>query len=400
MMQTETTFSNEESPLLAKALSACSSSLNTHYSQRTVATVSTSGSYEQLDQLDQLFIPPTPSHHPQQQECSPQAAPHRNNDKQQGEQGITGSFVIFEISRSDENESPGVKGDHMKQDDDEPVVDGTLVENVMESYQEVADAIYEELHEADDGDGMHFLEMGLTRNCSILPGDVVDAAAQQPPPPAPLPTDDDDDCEDVEAGRIENDEHSNKTTTMSAPLSAYLLLLGAVISLAAIGPLLELQSDVSPTMKIVWRQAGTGILLFPLAALEVYRTGFPSMTGPQWVTFLLSTISYDIFSTSFVLALSFTSVGNTVILSNSLALILLVGKLCVGDPVSLLEGAGAMVAFGGAALCSRDSADHNGSSSGLLGDAIAIFSAFGGVGYLIFAKSVRSHMSMYIFMFL
>ena len=101
------------------------------------------------------------------------------------------------------------------------------------------------------------------------------------------------------------------------------------------------------------------IFVFPLAFLDVYRHGFPPLTTPQWITFLLSTASYDVFSLAFVMVLSYTAVGNAVILSNSLAMIILVGKLCVGDPVTFLEGAGATVAFVGAALCSKDAADDN-----------------------------------------
>jgi drug/metabolite transporter (DMT)-like permease len=265
-----------------------------------------------------------------------------------------------------------------------------LVEGVYEEIQEAAENIMEDLHEADDGD-MYFLDMGLIRNMSILPGDIIEYTAA---PEQALPTTQD--PNDLKAG-IKQDE-----TTTTPPLSAYLLLLSAVLSLSSIGPLLELQHDVSSTLKVFWRMSGTAMVLLPLASIDIYHKGVPKLTTPQWLTFLLSDACYVVMVVGFVQALSFTAVGNAVILANSLSLILLVGKLCVGDPVTFLEGAGAMVAFAGAALCSKDSAENRSDTpgSGLFGDALAIMSAMGGVGYLIFAKTSRPHMPLSIFMFL
>jgi drug/metabolite transporter (DMT)-like permease len=224
---------------------------------------------------------------------------------------------------------------------------------------------------------------------------MVDAASFLTPP-SQVPTEEP--HGDLEAQKKEEEQAWHP----AIPLSAYLLLLSAVISLSSIGPLLKLQQDVTPTMKIVWRMAGTAILLLPLAAMDIRKHGFPSLSAPQWMTFLLSTACYSVMSVSFVTALQYTAVGNAVILANSLALILLLGKVCVGAPVTLREGGGAMLAFGGAVLCSQYSAEARSSAptSGLMGDAFAILSAVGGVGYLVFAKTSRQHMSLYLFMFL
>lgn len=127
-------------------------------------------------------------------------------------------------------------------------------------------------------------------------------------------------------------------------------------------------------------------------------------------------------NTGFVLALEYTAVGNAVILSNSQAIMLLVAKFFVGEPVSLMEGSGALLAFTGAILCSKDSADqqqkqqaqmvndatqhdnyHNGTGTGwitLLGDVFGLLSGIGGCGYLIRAKRIRKYFGLYIFMFL
>jgi drug/metabolite transporter (DMT)-like permease len=180
-----------------------------------------------------------------------------------------------------------------------------------------------------------------------------------------------------------------------------------VISLSSIGPFLDLQTGVGAIMKMYWRMSGTALLLAPAAIYAViYKNGTPRLTKAQWVTFSLAAASYTVLCNGFVLALDYTTVGNAVILSNSQALLLLLGKAFVGAPIQLLEGGGALLAFGGALLCSKDSNDSSAagedtvdSSSTLYGDLLAIASALGGVGYLIFAKTIRPHMNLFVFMF-
>lgn len=186
----------------------------------------------------------------------------------------------------------------------------------------------------------------------------------------------------------------------SPPLSAYFLLSSAVVSLSLIGPLLVFQDNATPSMKIVWRMTGTFLILLPAACYELYTEGFRRLNYSQWCTFLLSTMCYDITTLTFVSSLDYTSVGNAVVVASSQALILLVGKVVVGDPVSSWEVLGAMVAFGGAALCSKDTVDTRQASNPFLGDLLGIISAVAAVGYLVFAKSARDHMPIYTFMVL
>ena len=113
----------------------------------------------------------------------------------------------------------------------------------------------------------------------------------------------------------------------------------------------------------------------------------------------------------FVLALEFTSVGNAVIFANSQSILLLFGKAFVGDPISALESLGAFTAFGGAVMCACDSSASTGNVFSTemngpgawagWGDLLALLSAVGGVGYLVFAKSLREHVpSVFVFMFM
>lgn len=283
-------------------------------------------------------------------------------------------------------------------------------EAVVEEIHHAEDALLEELKEADEGD-VFFLEMSLTRNLSILPGDrnLAEAVNEAAELIVPEHHHEHDDKDDEEVG-LDKDHYYKKQETTTTPLSAYLLLISAVIALSSIGPFLDLQVDVEPCMKIYWRMTGTAMLLAPLAIRSVFLhdDAMPRLTATQWCTFFVAAASYAVMCVAFVLALDYTSVGNAVILANSQSLILLAGKLCVGAPLLLMEGVGALVAFMGAVLCSRDhssmsaSAEDTAGWSTLYGDCLAMISAIGGVFYLVFGKSLRTSaiQDVYVFMFL
>jgi hypothetical protein len=280
-------------------------------------------------------------------------------------------------------------------------------DGVVEEYQEVKEALLEELHEADDGD-LFFLETGLTRNLSILPEKLQEAV------------------QEVVMGRVfkEEEEEEEEETLLSLqqaeivkppptaaipmkpPLSAYLTLAGAVIALSSIGPSLDLQRNVDATLKVYWRMTGTAMALFPFALRSVLMEGRPHLTFSHWTAFGIASVCYAAMCVAFVQSLEYTSVGNAVIFSNSQALLLLLGKLMVGTPVSFMEGGGALVAFGGGVLCACDSSastmdpDSKVAWAGW-GDILAMVSALGGVWYLVFAKSLRDSVSsVVVFMFM
>ncbi|KAL7578552.1 hypothetical protein ACA910_011610 [Epithemia clementina (nom. ined.)] len=219
------------------------------------------------------------------------------------------------------------------------------------------------------------------------------------------------------------------TTTTSrergrAPCSAYFLLLLAVMTLSSIGPLLQIQQGVDPVLKVAWRSMATVLMLLPLVVGVLCTEGLPHLTWSHWCRVPLAALGLTVLCIYFVLSLQYTSVGNALILSNSQSLMLLIGKFLVGTRVTSLEAFGALVAFGGAILCSIDSSQQEGrgggngstmdahgadstndasSSAAILtfwGDLYGLISAIGGVGYLVFAQSIRKHLNLYIFMFL
>ena len=103
------------------------------------------------------------------------------------------------------------------------------------------------------------------------------------------------------------------------------------------------------------------------------------------------------------------------VLNNSQAILLMLGKFFVGERITPGEATGALIAFSGAVLCSTDAAQakpgKHGAAPDLLendntelltlwGDFLALVSAVGGVGYLVFAQTVRPHLNLYLFMFM
>lgn len=200
---------------------------------------------------------------------------------------------------------------------------------------------------------------------------------------------------------------SEETSQQTHPsLLAYLLLATAVISLSAIAPLLDLQDDVAPAMKLYWRQFATSMLLLPLAIHSICTEGFYQQQQQKvdWVFVLATALSYAVNCGAFVVALEYTSVGNAVIFGNAQALILLIAKVAMGQTISLIQGLGASVACLGAILCSKDSNNKAQGQGGpvvssFYGDFLALLCGITGVAYLVFAKKVRSSMALYVFMF-
>jgi drug/metabolite transporter (DMT)-like permease len=205
-------------------------------------------------------------------------------------------------------------------------------------------------------------------------------------------------------------ESAHTTTVIATPLFAYMLLATAIVCLSSIGPFYVMQKDCTQSMKLYWRMQATALFLLPASIHSSWKTGLPQLTSAQWFTFGMASASYALCCLTFIMSLSYTSVANAVILSNSQALLFLMGRLLIGSHISRLEGMGAFLAFAGAVLCSWDgvststSDDNTGFSTNwhtpLLGDMLGLISAIAGCGYLVFAKSVRIHVAVEPFVFM
>lgn len=156
-----------------------------------------------------------------------------------------------------------------------------IYDAVAEEAHEIQDTFMDELEHNDAGDTM-FFEMGLTRNLSILPSDLQEAADHQ------------------KHESKEGDETkpvlplTGKEEPEAIPCNAYITLLLAVIALSSIGPSLAMQNGVNPIMKIFWRMTGTWMFLLPFALRSVMKDGLPTLNKSHGCTFLFAACSYAV----------------------------------------------------------------------------------------------------------
>ena len=285
----------------------------------------------------------------------------------------------------------------------------------------LSQTLVEELHDYDEGHKTYNMDMALVRSLSVLPDDLMDlahetvymgkigeeeeeevpilpeeeplmvkpgAAIEAPPPPA---------------GKEEEKVSAGNITTGVA------LLVIAVLAVSSNGTALHLLMHVPAPLKLYWRMTATTILLtaFLIKAAVWNKVNIvPQLTPGQWAAFFLAVILFAAHCLLLYLALEYTTIGNAIIYANSQALLLIVGKVFVGQAVTLLEGVGVVVAFTGALLCSRDSEQSAGDdpehtiTEARWGDFMALLSAVAGVLYLTLAKSVRSYVPVTLFIWM
>ena len=234
----------------------------------------------------------------------------------------------------------------------------------------------EELNEMDRGE-TGFFDMSMTRSLSVLPEDIPDLAH--------------------EAGVEETDKSG-------PPLTQYLALLFAVFAVSSKSTGFHMLNDVEAPMKQYWKMTATFLCMAPMAIHYLKKEGVPQLSLMEWVTFVAAIVCYSTQNVLFVTSLEYTTIGNAVIYANSQALLLIVGKACVGSRIHWMEGLGVVIAFSGAIMCSRDaeeqsSAEAETKTSGMYGDFLALVSAIAGVLYLTFAKAIRSGVSVSVFVF-
>lgn len=188
------------------------------------------------------------------------------------------------------------------------------------------------------------------------------------------------------------------------PLGPLLALLGAVIAISSHGTALSLQDGVAAPFKLFWHMSTVAMILVLMAIRTVLHSGIPRLNVGQWTTVLLAITCFVIQNLCFVTALSYTTIGNTVIFANSQAVLLLAAKVLTGSHVLWMEGWGALVASGSAIVCAmsdhHDDTNKDNNTEALLGTLFALASALAGVGYLTFAKSAQSTISVTLLTFL
>jgi drug/metabolite transporter (DMT)-like permease len=250
------------------------------------------------------------------------------------------------------------------------------LEPIREDFQQTIESLkmtfIEDLDHMDRGE-TGFFDMSLTRSLSVIPADITDFGH--------------------EAGMTPKARNEQQ----GPPIFQFFMLLGAVAGISSNSTALHMLDGVHPPMKLYWRMTASYCALTPMAVRYFIKDGFPELSFSTWLTFVAAVLGYSIQNILFYSSLEYTTIGNAVIYANSQALLLIIGKACVGERIHILEGCGVFVAFSGALLCSKDSAStsrEENLSSAIFGDLLALGSAVVGVGYLTFAKAVRPYMSV------
>jgi drug/metabolite transporter (DMT)-like permease len=282
-----------------------------------------------------------------------------------------------------------------------------IAEDFRRTASSVKDSWIEELEEMDQGVGSGFFDMTATRSLAVIPDDMLDLGVEVQwltsstrrimPRVEELGPEEELEVERLELGEEKPASKEEPSGTLILNLS---LLLVAVFAHSSNSTALHMLNGVSPTMKLFWRMSASYLILVPFAIVYVRRKGFPTLSFSGWTTFVSAAAFYTCSTLSFYTALEYTTIGNAVIYANSQALLLIVGKVFIGEPIHVFEAIGVVVAFSGAILCSKDSEESSeelDTTNALFGDLLALCSAAFGVAYLTVARVVRSHMSVMFF---
>eukprot|EP00980_Cylindrotheca_fusiformis_P017345 scaffold5380_cov131-Cylindrotheca_fusiformis.AAC.22 len=264
---------------------------------------------------------------------------------------------------------------------------------------EVRKRFVQNLNEFDRGH-VGFLDMNMTRSISVLPEDIADFAHQTTGRSFDHPLQQHQPLQNKDEEEVEEQQVSK-----SGPkFEHYAALFLAVVAVSSKSTAFHMLHHVEAPLKQYWKMVANSFALLPFAVYQYRQTGIPQLSLGQWLTFMAAIVCYSVQSVLFVKALEFTTVGNACIYANSQALLLIIGKACVGDKIHWLEGLGVLVAFAGAMLCTEDaeaqsSKDSATPTDGKVGDGLALLSAVAGVCYLTFAKAVRPGISVTVFVF-
>lgn len=186
----------------------------------------------------------------------------------------------------------------------------------------------------------------------------------------------------------------------SAPLVGYLLLLSSLFTVSSVGVALDMVDNVSPLLKLFWRNTATCMASFPLALFAIWRNGPPNVTRQLVLTMLSAGAAYGFYLGSYVVSLEYTSVGHATLFNNAHSLLLVFVKLAQGLPVVAFEGLGAAVGVIGGGITTLDStkASESITSPTAYGDIIALVGASGGALYFTLAKKLRAEMDIVVFL--
>ncbi|TMW57273.1 hypothetical protein Poli38472_003198 [Pythium oligandrum] len=226
-----------------------------------------------------------------------------------------------------------------------------------------------------------FKKPSLIRQLSELPSDVKDVAVE---------------TVELKNGALE----LQLVVKYQVPLIGYVLLFMSLLTISSMGAALDMQKGVDPFIKLFWRSSASLLVFLPLAAVSILDHGFPKLTTQMMFHFLSCCIGYSVFLMTFLWSLSHTSIGHAYIFNNCHSLIMVIGRLIVGEYVSRFEGIGTGIGIVGGIVTTLDHSplvpDASVAQVSLEGDLVALVGAIGGVVYLLTAKKLREKVDIVV----
>ena len=221
----------------------------------------------------------------------------------------------------------------------------------------------------------------------------------------------------VHAGSSDDDAAAWSTTTAAraspvppartfrgAPLWAWAQIAASVFAVSTAGVAFRRLPDVPPTLLASWRlQATSGVLAACLARRDLPAAS-PNLLS-RWRASARQLITSGVFLGAhfalWVIGLQNTSLPRSLLLVCSTPLIISLGALACGFPVSLGELAGSALGVAGAALLaadpSRDASASVGPAPSWAGDVVSFGAAAAIVPYMLVGRESRKWMPLFMY---
>jgi hypothetical protein len=107
--------------------------------------------------------------------------------------------------------------------------------------------------------------------------------------------------------------HIDVIVERKTPIIGYIILFSGLFALSSVGAALDLQGGgVTPTMKTLWRQLATSMVLSPFVVKSLVQDGTPHLSLSQWFLLPVSAAAYAYMTLAFVIALELTTMANAV----------------------------------------------------------------------------------------
>ena len=205
-----------------------------------------------------------------------------------------------------------------------------------------------------------------------------------------------------EAGDSDSELQFNVTVTRRTPVVAWVMLIGALLSVSITGWAIKEQKGPSALMKCTWRSQATSLFVLPLCLYFVWKDDllYRPFLSYQMKQAVYASLGYLLFNGTFLWALDHTSSAHGFLLNNLHSVLIVFYRAMIGNPVQLMEALGAVVGLTGATLVCLDSqlsSENARSSASWTGDIVAAIGSTFGALYFVAAKETRPKMNISIF---